>query len=461
MSEGDCLTLSLPRAIIALDCLTIKEKMIISRIINLSSRYMENGGCTLSNKSIADRHKCSTTVVSIAISKAAWLGIVQNRKDEVVVGINPDLTESYTQKRRISLKLPDWLHGIGEAWGDFYFSGSSVAESLVDMINEKTTEAWKNGERTENIGLHIIQQAIIEYVLNKEGLREYKKWRVENPDKDPAYWLSLINLKEGLLSYLKDNGEDILTLFKFSVVKVYGNKVLGNKNIYLSEKKENSLSEDKKQSVTPTKRIRTIQPESVQEPEYDKNEEFHPLSQQLADIIKSHKHIKTTPAKIKAWSNEIRILCKDTGVTPSRVKRALDWYADHIGGEYIPVIESGGSLRQKFEKLLNAIERAKPKVKTSQPRQKQFEMERSQEEQNEMWKNKLSTPRLVESITDADGRFTYSSADEDSPWKGAKWIPSGRDENGKWVDGRFETMQFIPEAHKKILKKHNRRFPNE
>jgi hypothetical protein len=39
------------------------------------------------------------------------------------------------------------------------------------------------------------------------------------------------------------------------------------------------------------------------------------------------------------------------------VQKALDWYEIYKGGEYIPVIESGSSLRDKFVKLENAMER--------------------------------------------------------------------------------------------------------
>ena len=41
----------------------------------------------------------------------------------------------------------------------------------------------------------------------------------------------------------------------------------------------------------------------------------------------------------------------------SRIKKALRWYKDNIGGQYIPVIESGNSLRMKFSKLEAAMQR--------------------------------------------------------------------------------------------------------
>jgi hypothetical protein len=45
------------------------------------------------------------------------------------------------------------------------------------------------------------------------------------------------------------------------------------------------------------------------------------------------------------------------GVPPTEIKSALQWYRDYVGGEYVPVIESGAALRSKWGKLQNAIRR--------------------------------------------------------------------------------------------------------
>jgi hypothetical protein len=42
-----------------------------------------------------------------------------------------------------------------------------------------------------------------------------------------------------------------------------------------------------------------------------------------------------------------------------RVARLLHWYRSHIGQPYVPVIESGQSLKDKFLKLEAAMERDK------------------------------------------------------------------------------------------------------
>ena len=90
----------------------------------------------------------------------------------------------------------------------------------------------------------------------------------------------------------------------------------------------------------------------------DKNSRYVPLAEKLASIIRKNKRINVTSQKIVSWANEIRKLVETDGVSIQRVETALDWYEDNIGGEYIPVIESGSSLRSKFIKLEDAMRRA-------------------------------------------------------------------------------------------------------
>jgi hypothetical protein len=89
----------------------------------------------------------------------------------------------------------------------------------------------------------------------------------------------------------------------------------------------------------------------------DKNSRYVPLAKQLAFIVRSHKRINVTAQKIASWANEIRKLVETDGVSIQRVETALDWYEENIGDQYVPVIESGSSLRSKFIKLEDAMRR--------------------------------------------------------------------------------------------------------
>jgi uncharacterized protein YdaU (DUF1376 family) len=96
----------------------------------------------------------------------------------------------------------------------------------------------------------------------------------------------------------------------------------------------------------------------------EKNKYYLPLAKYLSEIIKTKKNITNSPERIQSWANEIRILSEQNKVNIIRIKQALQWYKKNIGGEYVPVIESGSSLKDKFMKLEAAIERSKlPKKK--------------------------------------------------------------------------------------------------
>ena len=59
------------------------------------------------------------------------------------------------------------------------------------------------------------------------------------------------------------------------------------------------------------------------------------------------------------WNKHIELLIKKDGISFERIKSSLSWYFEHYKEPYIPVIESASSLREKFSKLENAIERDK------------------------------------------------------------------------------------------------------
>lgn len=96
----------------------------------------------------------------------------------------------------------------------------------------------------------------------------------------------------------------------------------------------------------------------------DKNKEFLPIVNKLVDIITSKKRINVDGHKKSSWANSIRQLCERDGVEIERIEKAINWYERHHMDDYVPVIESGKSLREKFIKLEAAIERSKTTRRT-------------------------------------------------------------------------------------------------
>lgn len=131
---------------------------------------------------------------------------------------------------------------------------------------------------------------------------------------------------------------------KESLVHIYSKD--NNKDITLSEHKDSDGENISKNSLPNGKP--TIQ---------ERSNQFLPLADYLCKIISSKKNIKYNARQIKSWAEEIRKLSEINDISPIRIKRALRWYKMNIGGEYIPVIESGHSLRMKFLNLEAAKER--------------------------------------------------------------------------------------------------------
>ena len=120
-------------------------------------------------------------------------------------------------------------------------------------------------------------------------------------------------------------------------------------NIYLSDLKK---SDDDCSNNTPSRDNKNGRL-SIKE----RNKQYLPIVRKLSRVIRQAKNIKHTPAQLRSWANEVRQLVERNGISPDRINKALDWYEEHIGGEYVPVVESGKSLREKFIKLEEAMQR--------------------------------------------------------------------------------------------------------
>lgn len=116
--------------------------------------------------------------------------------------------------------------------------------------------------------------------------------------------------------------------------KKFNSKKDNKKDIYISENGLNDLSKVEQRSI-----------------------EYYPLAEFLYKIIQSNKNIRYDKNHLKKWSNEIRMLSESNNIPFIRIKKALRWYKSNIGGKFIPVIESGYSLRMKFLKLEAARDR--------------------------------------------------------------------------------------------------------
>lgn len=91
----------------------------------------------------------------------------------------------------------------------------------------------------------------------------------------------------------------------------------------------------------------------------EKNDNYLKYAKYLSKIIKKTKNMTHTPSQLKSWANEIRKLSESNKIKRERIAKALKWYSNNAGRQYVPVIESGASFRSKFLRLEAAMERDK------------------------------------------------------------------------------------------------------
>lgn len=132
----------------------------------------------------------------------------------------------------------------------------------------------------------------------------------------------------------------------------YGNHTYGNHRL----KRLNNKKKNNKKTISMGERNSSKNGKlSINE----RNKKFLPYAKHLACTVQKEKGIKLGLDQIESWCNDIRLLVEKNQVSSKRIKRVLKWYRSNIGGDYIPQVESGSSLRDKFTRLEDAIKRQK------------------------------------------------------------------------------------------------------
>jgi hypothetical protein len=97
----------------------------------------------------------------------------------------------------------------------------------------------------------------------------------------------------------------------------------------------------------------------------DPNDESSPviaaLATQLLNIVTAHRNIANPTAFLICAKSSIRCMVKRDVISPKEIHDMLEFYADVFGGEYIPVILCGKTLREKWVKLQSAYTREQAK----------------------------------------------------------------------------------------------------
>lgn len=111
-------------------------------------------------------------------------------------------------------------------------------------------------------------------------------------------------------------------------------------------------------------KVATSKAEVAREKEKLQRKQLLPFAEKLSTIVRSKRNIKHTPSQIIGWTKPIHTLVYKTlegaeDQNIDRLRRALDWYERHAEEQFVPVIQSGTSLLEKFDRLEQAMERGR------------------------------------------------------------------------------------------------------
>ncbi len=223
-------------------------------------------------------------------------------------------------------------------------------------------------------GRHFWMCPLLDKITNELRIEKYIVLRVKNElikdgilesrilGKANTQWLR-INIRKlykillGPIMYKYVKGSPLLRLGDFSGDHIYIYNIDKNNN-----KNNNNINNKNRYMVT-TKdldnavKVPTKVPTKV--PIAERNKTYIPQARKLSQIIKKFKNIKFSISQLRAWTNPIRQMVEQNKISIKRIDASLKWYAKNCKKPYVPIIESGYTLRSKFISLEAAISRAK------------------------------------------------------------------------------------------------------
>lgn len=138
---------------------------------------------------------------------------------------------------------------------------------------------------------------------------------------------------------------------------------------YDSYQKVTDKRYNKKTTEGTTKGTHTINIESMNDEE-ENNNKYLPLAEGLVFVLSDKLRKSFSEKVLKLWEKEIKKLVeidlKNREDPFSDVLNAIQGVSDNYGKEFFPVIQSGGSLREKFSKIEDYLQRIRKLSKADQ-----------------------------------------------------------------------------------------------
>lgn len=187
-------------------------------------------------------------------------------------------------------------------------------------------------------------QLLCSYKEIAEGLHWYVGYRKLSYEKHHVEKAMMMLTKERLVATAKTTRGMIVTILNYEEMQ--------DIKSYESDSDSDNKATIKRHDKETKENKRNIVVENAEQ-----QNQISCLAEKLKSIVSTRENIKVTGHKLNGWKKSILPMLNQDGISIERIEKALSWYSENAGGEYVPVIESGKALREKFLKLEKAMQR--------------------------------------------------------------------------------------------------------
>jgi len=239
--------------------------------------------------------------------------------------------------------------------GGYYLKAKCVQESWISKAPPHIREIWdlfirkafyQDGESLKRGQLIITYSEIIEELAWFIGYRKmtYKKHHCEIAMK------ALV--KETMITTTKTTRGVIVTILNYDKYQDIKNYECYTKNIV-------NTTGTLQPTDTIEKEIKEVKERKKENKKDICTDEQKALADELIKVVSLRREIHVTEKQRSSWVNTIRLMVERDKLQIEKIYSVLSWYEKNWMNQYVPVIESACSFREKWTKILNAIDRDK------------------------------------------------------------------------------------------------------
>lgn len=179
----------------------------------------------------------------------------------------------------------------------------------------------------------------------------YPKKSKKNPNPLTVWrWLQSLE-NSGNLNIKTNNKYSLITIMNWDSYQVDEN---GNEHAFVQQMNNNCTTDEQQMNTN----------KNVKNDKNDKKKDIctesqKSVAQNLIKIVSLRRKTNITQSQENVWANTIRLMETRDGISTEQMSSSLAWYEKNWMNEFVPVIESACAFREKWTRLLNAIERDK------------------------------------------------------------------------------------------------------